>query len=28
LQSSFPYDNHNLPILQRSVSPTRLQRYV
>jgi hypothetical protein len=28
LQSPFPYDDHNLPNLQRSVSLTRLQRYV
>jgi hypothetical protein len=28
LQSPFPYDNHNLPILQSSVSAARLQRYL
>jgi len=28
LQAPFPYDDHNLPILQSSVSPERLQRYL
>lgn len=27
MQSPFPYDDHNLPILRGSVSVTRLQRY-
>ncbi len=28
MQSPFPYDAHNLPILQSSVSAARLQRYI
>ena len=28
MQAPFSYDDHNLPILQRSVSATRLQRYI